>query len=608
MVVKKSNILNTIILLAMTAVCSFATDNSLVRLDLKKTSGNAVDITLFTTEAYADNVIVRKKSDNKYVILIPKVQSSGFHNSDLNAVKDVISNIDVKTVNDTTGGYTKVTLITTKPLDIKTKTQKSHPLTQEQKEYKTLIAEANAIKNNIAKQSIEPPKVSKTPKTEVTIAKAPVPSSVNTKKNEEQVKNSTVKTETKQQIVKSENKPEKMPSEKVEKQVRKDFLSELINDTKVQDVTIPVEIIDEVPEIQNVNPENDRVGIFQKLKNTAAKFPGGKKSVALLIGVLLALKILKSALSKAVRKPFIDELSEHQPVLNTVKHNNIVNDENLNWQEKYKTYLDKTAKPVERADKKGNYILIKQPAEEAVEKIQDLQETVSQMPEINEEIVPEIVEIHNEAETISRSIKLKAFNNKKPSLKMSSRSNNSRFKKYEAPRPMKEQKNIELGDSMLYKNPRISEDANLKISDVEKRIKFKHSDYIMSSVEEFFSILDKEKTVEQIPLNKSQKTSITNPIAKQRSQTKESYLNGLIIKSGFNIDANKGFYVVNNDGKSALIGCVNEEVFVLKKFDGLVSNPVQVRRDNDNVYMVKAGGFKSLVKVDDDKMGVLIEL
>ena len=100
----------------------------------------------------------------------------------------------------------------------------------------------------------------------------------------------------------------------------------------------------------------------------------------------------------------------------------------------------------------------------------------------------------------------------------------------------------------------------------------------------------------------------TNPIKKLRNETKSSYLNGLIVKSGYNIDNNKGFYVVNLDGKSALIGKVNDEVFVLKKFDTDVTNPVQVRHDNANVYMVKAGDFKSLVEVTDQKMGVLIEL
>ena len=171
MVVKKSNIISIALLLTLALAPvskTFANgENNLVQLDLKKTSNNTVDVTLFTTNNYSDNVMVRKKSDNKYVILIPKVQSSGFSNSSLSGVKDLVSNVDVKTVNDTSGGYTKVTLITTKPLDIKTRTQKSGPVTEEQKEYRTLIAEANAVKNRINK-----PEPQKPPKTEVTVNKA----------------------------------------------------------------------------------------------------------------------------------------------------------------------------------------------------------------------------------------------------------------------------------------------------------------------------------------------------------------------------------------------------------------------------------------------------
>ena len=47
---------------------------------------------------------------------------------------------------------------------------------------------------------------------------------------------------------------------------------------------------------------------------------------------------------------------------------------------------------------------------------------------------------------------------------------------------------------------------------------------------------------------------------------------------------------------------------MLKRFDKNVTSPIQVRHDKDNVYMVKAGDFKSLVEVNEDKMGVLIEL
>ena len=124
MAVKKSKIIGIALLLAIASAPVSGTfangGNNLVQLDLKKSSNNSVNVTLFTSNGYNDNVMVRKKSDNKYVILIPKVQSSGYSASNLNGVRDLVSNVDVKTVNDTNGGYTKVTLITTKPLDIKT--------------------------------------------------------------------------------------------------------------------------------------------------------------------------------------------------------------------------------------------------------------------------------------------------------------------------------------------------------------------------------------------------------------------------------------------------------------------------------------------------------
>ena len=113
---KKNNyILSTLILLGLAIAplnTAFA-ENNLVQLDLKKGSGNAVDITFLTTESYGSSVIVRKKSDNKYVILMPKVLTSGYRSADLESVRDLVSNIDVKSINDGAAGYTKITLITT---------------------------------------------------------------------------------------------------------------------------------------------------------------------------------------------------------------------------------------------------------------------------------------------------------------------------------------------------------------------------------------------------------------------------------------------------------------------------------------------------------------
>ncbi len=684
MVLKKSNIVGIALLLALAVApvsetFANAENNNLVQLDLKRSSNSSVDVTLFTSNNYNDNVLVRKKSDNKYVILIPKVQSNGYSSSSLTGVKDLVSNVDVKTVNDTNGGYTKVTLITTKPLDIKTNTQKSSPVTAEQKEYKTLIAQANAVKNNIAKPANQPQK--SVQKTEVTVNKAVQSKSVNKQTQEKSIKNTTTqktkqekiipikneiqKIQEKPKIEKPEIKLKEINPEKTDRQLRKEYLAELIQETKLQKEleqapqenlsntnTVAGTTFDEPVKDISELPIERNLSIKEKIKNKLIAFKNSnlpkpiKFGLLPILGFIFILNLIKASLvkSKELKESFIDHLAKRPPILNTVKYNNIVNNSELSWQEKYQRYLDESAKPVPRANNKGHYTFIKTPAEPVQnDVIEQKRKALEQMLEetaynsSNDSIKPEIIEVQNEEDAIQKTIKFKAFDSRKTSLNITSRDKiKSRFKKYEKEIPLHEQKNIELGESLLHSNRRSLKDANLKVEDVENRgikMKFKPSEYIMSSIDEFFSIVDKEKSVKEIkqnittnpinnnkpipkfdiPLPKKEETVLsntkqTNPITKLHNDTKSSYINGLIVKSGFNIDDNKGFYIVNLDGKSALIGKVNDEVFVLKKFDKNVTSPIQVRHDNANVYMVKAEGFKSLVEVNNDKMGVLIEL
>ena len=653
MAVKKNNIISIALLLTLAAssVWAGAADdaNNLVQLDLKKSSNNSVDVTLFTSNTYNDNVLVRKKSDNKYVILIPKVQSSGFSMSSLNGVKELVSDVNVKNVNDTNGGYTKVTLITTKPLDIKTRTQKSSPLTAEQKEYQTLIAQANAVKNTLTSQQTKPKMQSK-PKTEITVNKAPQPVKNVVKESQKpqaQVKiNKSADDKVKQTVTKApEIKLTEVNPQKIEKrqQHKKTILTELVQEAKqekavqeapktdlISDLVPPANPVEEIKDIQElpvVHKENILTSLTGNLKDAFAGLKNSNilKNTGIILAVLAGLGIISNILKvfalerKKLKDAFIDHLAKTPPVINTVKYNNIVNNNELSWQQKYQSYLSESAKPVSRGANKGHYTFIKTPAEpvEITQKRQELEKMLDtpQADTVNN-IVP--AEVQNEDSVIHKTIKLKAFDNHKLSLDTADRSKiKSRFKKYEKEIPLQEQKNIDLGDSIIHSNPRRLKDANLDIRDVDKkRLRFQPSDYIMSSVDEYFSILDKETPVVQnheadaIPRLKETKSKVsqTNPITRQKNEQKNSYLNGLIIKSGFNIDENKGFYMVNLDGKSALVGKVKDEIFVLKKFDTNITNPVQVRHDNANVYMVKAAGFKSLVEVNDDKMGVLIEL
>ena len=108
------------------------------------------------------------------------------------------------------------------------------------------------------------------------------------------------------------------------------------------------------------------------------------------------------------------------------------------------------------------------------------------------------------------------------------------------------------------------------------------------------------------------RSGVTSPISRGSNPMNKSehtpYMNGLIVKSGYNIDSEKGFYLVNIDGVSALVGRIKDNIFILKKFDYVVDKPLQVRPDDANVYIVRVGKFKCLVDVSKDKMGTLIEI
>lgn len=85
-----------------------------------------------------------------------------------------------------------------------------------------------------------------------------------------------------------------------------------------------------------------------------------------------------------------------------------------------------------------------------------------------------------------------------------------------------------------------------------------------------------------------------------------------LVKSEFNIDANKGFYLVDFEDKTALVGHIDDEIFILKRFENRINGMLQARinekRGSSASYMTKVGNFRGLVEVTPEKMNLLIEL
>lgn len=755
MISKKNIITVAIVASLMTGISTVAeanTTNNLLQMDVKRSSAtDSVDVTFYTT-GDSSNSIVSRKSNNRYVVLLPNVSGSSSVAPGIGGVKDLITDVDVKHVDDGIGGYMKVTFGTTKPINIKTYIKKTAPLTQAQKDYKALIAQNN-IKpaTQTAQQPKKPatpqPAVNKQPAQKVTpqpVAQTKPASNAKTNNN---TTKTTQKTETKAitlpKISLTTITPPKVKFEQPKPKVEQPKVT-----PKAKTVTKPIQIphqekvvnsavhpvdtyvpkmkfdengkrqIDLEPRInheiarntttnnsnivENLAPQNNdqiqETTPAQDIQtNTTQNVDTNKQSHHFPMWMILAgglglfvvaMFLVFDAISHASHKntdrlkSFFTISNSNQMKRKRKEFQDIIDDENLNWQEKYKKYSEKDKKnnPVKQSQDMS-YVTDISATKKAIitpdmnipsksvptlnsrhqingipnlqsrntndirEKLQaqisQMEHSLSQTPNIEP---PEdvITGVHSEDDTIMNKfsdIKLKSFA-KSVNLKQTHRTLLDEDEKQTRNKSFKEGRFVKLKNSPLSVNKRKSASSQLEVSDVmdsgrkyltnnnngEMKMDKQNGNYLLSSLDEYLSILDSEDTKQTTAVAESlskvrpetnvmSRSGITNPISRGSNPMTKSnksehshYMNGLIVKSGYNIDSEKGFYLVNMDGVSALVGRIKDDIFILKKFNYVVDKPLQVRQDYGSVYIVKAGGFKCLVDVAKDKMGTLIEI
>ena len=743
--ISKKNIITVAIVASLMTGISFAveanTTNNLLQMDVKRSSAtDSVDVTFYTT-GDSTNSIVSRKSNNRYVVLLPNVSGSSSVAPGIGGVKDLITDVDVKHVDDGIGGYMKVTFGTTKPINIKTYIKKTAPLTQAQKDYKALIAQN--IKPTTQTPTQQPKKVA-TPQPQPAVAKQPTqkvsthPIAQTKPTNINNTTKTTPKTETKAitlpKISLTTITPPKVKFEQPKPKVEQPKVT-----PKAKTVTKPIKIPQQEKVVNNavhpvenyvpaikfdengkrqidleprVNHEivrenksnntqiNNTLAIDDNKTAEATTSPEETKSPNLdtnqrfhfplwmiLAGGLglfsVAMFLVFDAISHSSHKntdrlkSFFTISNNNQMKRKRREYQDIIDDENLNWQEKYKKYSekDKQHNPAQQSHDMS-YVTDMSATKKAIispemniqsnshptlnsrrqnsgipnipssnndvrEKLQaqisKMEHSLSQTPSIEP---PEdvITGVHSEDDTIMNkfsNIKLKSFA-KSVNLKQTHRTLlDEEDKKQSRNKSFKEGRFVKLKNSPLSVNKRKSASSQLEVSDVmdsgrkyltnyngEMKMDKQNENYLLSSLDEYLSILDSEDKKQTSTVAESlsrvrpetnvmSRSGITNPISRGSNPMAKSnthYMNGLIVKSGYNIDSEKGFYLVNMDGVSALVGRIKDDIFILKKFDHVVDKQLQVRQDYGSVYIVKAGGFKCLVDVAKNKMGTLIEI
>lgn len=94
--------------------------NNLLKIEITKVDDNLYDLGLYTQKIYNEPVKVIKKSDTIYYLLLPETSHSITSVPPLDAIKNVIVKSYPYAGQDLNNGYTKVAIITSKPVEITT--------------------------------------------------------------------------------------------------------------------------------------------------------------------------------------------------------------------------------------------------------------------------------------------------------------------------------------------------------------------------------------------------------------------------------------------------------------------------------------------------------
>lgn len=689
--INKKNIILTALIISLSAGTGIAnSSNDLLKMDVKKSSASdTVDVTFYTTGGSTNSVVTRK-SDNRYVVLLPNVAGSPSVAPNIGGVKDLITNIDVKNVDDGIGGYTKVTFTTSKPVKIQTAMKKTAPLTKAQEDYKNLIAQ-----NKNTKPAIQPKSTSSS-----------VPKTTNaTKQSEKAQSTATAKTTAKQPAkpVETAKKEVKQTTPKAQvnskpkvaeqaKQVQKvvppvQTAKNTTDTLKLQTQEKPAQKTVETPKT-TVQPQTAPVVSENKLNTIIAKIKEynlGKYPLWMIIlSAIAGLFVLNIISTLFGRKKKSISREQTIPVYNNrikpEKYGDIMHNKNLNWQEKYSMYNEAsetdseketnlayitntsaTKKTIIPEKKKSVYKInkiktdnnvslksipsiqggqnsgiinkteekqlklsfknmLKTPSnkkeevikEELRAKISQMEHSLAQTPKL--ELPSEYKkDIYSEDDSITKKlsdIKLKSF--AQPSLNSTHRMLLGAEKR--PVEDIKEGRFVKLKNSPLNISTRKSASSKINGSDYYKNHGEMNMDkidnYNVSSLNEYFSILDSEEKASKYFAKPAEVVGgkVSNPIKANNNAPLINPLKGMIVRSSYNIDSQRGFYIVDMDGVSALIGKINDNIFILKKFNEIIDKNLQVRLDSGSTYIVKAGRYKCLVEVSKDRMGTLIEI
>lgn len=590
--------------------------NSLMRMEFSKTSSGGVKINLFTGKSYKDNISVNKKSDYEYVILLPETSNSMTANPILNPVIGIVKGVSVKTqpYENQVKGYTKITITTLKPVEIvpQIQTIPSDYLLSEN-DYNELLSQTT--KKNKATLKKELTKTVQSKKETININKAKSTLSIKKQKtknlvqqpssallsknvksvsiNHKQSTNPAIQTKTALKVKSKTTKTPQSPitPKLIEKTIPLQQTQNVVTPPIAEkNISTPVETQStklepqqqyqqqpqtqpqlqtqtetQSPIIENPITSVQQPGKFDKYINII------KSNLYSILALISAMFIL---LLFGARKMTKDIKRQKETFKNNLEEKpasaqNFMDkiNEDMTWREKYQTFKDAST----------------QPEDALAEPINNFESTDSSTnDDLNELFLKEASSDNFPERNIYSEDFSENINNEETEIEI---------------------EQYDLIEKELLEEHEIPEN---EIYNTEEEFGQDKLDELFG--EEENAIVEENNLIEEdfsldVPKEKLEEATKEELVEEEKSE---------IIKSEFAIDSNKGFYLVDFEDSTTLVGHIEDEIFVLKQFGEKIEGTLQARineqKANSANYMTRVGNFKALIEVTPSNMNLLIEL
>lgn len=616
--------------------------NNVVDVKVNKEAGDAVKVTIYTDRPYTDPVVVNKKANNKYVILMPETNSALKSTPTVTNGSGTISNVTVNTQSVSGGkGYTKIVITSEKAINVVPRTQQVKGVKHVVKPSVTTtklatdkpVTTKQSSANKVAEKSKQTPQkqTSVKPQQKKTVTSQPTP--VKQVKPVQPAQPKVVQPVKKQPIeileqeVKTGQYANVAPVSNDEI-LKKEIDDNLSNNEKLEKKKIPVFDANNnnksvIENIKAVLKDYQNINIWKMLLLAGAiTFP------IIVIFVILA---LDKKINKKIDKSFKREEEYYRPeseenferVETTPQHQTYssfddmlddVNEPELSYHEEhladaqYEEFTQKLAELpasdiTEQTDFNNDFVMNDFETEAATEDVVIEPEQAQPVVPIEPKIVEEAIEEPAESEAVVQDnvpiqapeIPSEPYNPDGYLSDFAGVNDNDFFDELAIQTMADNNKDglpsespaDEVFNFMTEEEPKVEPQPEAKV----------------------------EQETEQISSNQIVKEETPQAEPQPEAPQYEYYSDGedeLTMLKEVKLNDNAGMYLVNYDNFSSLVGHIDDDYFVIKKFDEIESGRIFVKETEKlkdvRRYLVRVGRNKMVVEVSDTSMSKLMDL